>query len=107
VFPEDPLVSDPVWLDRCGRDGWVAITKDKAIWRRPGELRILRLSKVSMFVISAGSLTGAEQAALAVKAITSIRRIVKATPPPFVVRIVAGARTEFVDIGAGRRSVRP
>ena len=98
VFPTDPLVTDPVWLDRCGREGWVAITKDKAIWRRPGELRILKLSKVPMFVISAGSLTGTEQAELVCEAIPSIRRIVKSTPPPFIVRILAGARVEFVDI---------
>jgi PIN like domain len=34
-------VPDTVWLEQVGRAGWVALTKDDAIRRRPAELQAL------------------------------------------------------------------
>jgi hypothetical protein len=74
----------------------VAITKDKAIKRRPAEIRMLIVARVRMFTIAAGGLSGEEQADLIVSSLPAMRRWVKTTPAPFLVRIVAGPRTERV-----------
>ena len=57
-------VSDPEWLPEAGRNGWIVLTKDKAIRRRPNEMMALMNSGVRAFVLAAGEITGADQAAL-------------------------------------------
>lgn len=57
---------------------------------------MLLAARVRMFVISAGGLTGRDQAELVVKAITAMRRWVATEPAPFLVRIIPGGRTELV-----------
>ena len=37
VFPSQSDVSDVQWLTFCGRQGWIAITKDKEIQHRANE----------------------------------------------------------------------
>jgi hypothetical protein len=105
VFAANQQVDDPMWLDRCGRERWVAITKDKGIRHRPAEIQMVLQARVRMFIISAGGLTALEQAELIVEAIPAMRRWVLSTPPPFAVRIMSGARTVLV-AHAPRRTVK-
>jgi hypothetical protein len=98
TFPDVQTLDDPTWLAECGRRGWIALTKDKAIKRRPAELRMVMAAKVRMFTISARGLTGSEQAELVCAAIPAMRRWVKTQPAPFLIRIVAGPRTELVEL---------
>ena len=37
---------DTVWLSACGERGWVVVTKDLSIRRRPAELRALDMAGV-------------------------------------------------------------
>jgi hypothetical protein len=49
-----------------------------------------------MFVIAAGGITATEQAELVVGALPQIRKIVKEEKPPFIVRLGAWSRVEFI-----------
>lgn len=60
--PRDEDVPDVEWLERCGHEGWVALSKDKNIRHNPLERAAVDGYAVRMFVIASGRLTGAEQA---------------------------------------------
>lgn len=99
VFAANEPIDDPTWLSHCGRHKWIAITKDKGIRHRPAEIQMLLAARVRMFVISAGGLTGRDQAELIVKALGAMRRWVLNEPAPFAVRIMPGAKTELIASG--------
>jgi hypothetical protein len=48
LFPAG--VSDPEWLEYIGSRGWIAITKDKHICKRPNELQALLNSRARTFL---------------------------------------------------------
>lgn len=79
----DEVVADAEWLERCGRQGWVALTKDRRIRYRPAEVAVIRRHGVRAFVIPRGSLTAAEQAS---RFVANAARIAAAceAPGPFV-----------------------
>lgn len=54
-------VPDVVWLEQAGRAGWVALTKDDAIRRRPVELEALAANGVRAFCLTNANLTGEQQ----------------------------------------------
>ena len=58
----EQFVEDAEWLQRAGEEGWIVITKDKRIRRRPAELDAIATHGVRAFVISSADLTGVEQA---------------------------------------------
>lgn len=43
---------DPVWLSVVGAEGWLVLTKDRRIRRRPAEIRAVYRSNVRMIVIT-------------------------------------------------------
>jgi hypothetical protein len=57
----EETVSDVVWLEQAGRAGWVALTKDDAIRRRPVELQALAAHGVRAFCLTNANLTGEQQ----------------------------------------------
>lgn len=59
----DEEVADVEWLELCGREGWIALTKDRRIRYRPAEIAAVRRYGVKAFVIASGNLTAAEQVA--------------------------------------------
>lgn len=54
-------VPDEEWLERCGREGWVVLTKDGRIRYRPAEIEAIRRNGVKAFVVARGGLTAASQ----------------------------------------------
>jgi hypothetical protein len=58
----DEEVSDVEWLERCGRDRLVVLTKDKRLRHRRTEIAAVRRFRVKAFVLTAGSLRATEQA---------------------------------------------
>jgi hypothetical protein len=48
----EETVPDAVWLEQAGRAGWVALTKDDAIRRRPVELQALAAHGVRAFCLT-------------------------------------------------------
>lgn len=74
-FEHFPGVSDVEWLPEIGREGWVLLTKDKDIRRRPLEVEAILNSHVKAFVLTATDLRREAQAAVFVKAMRRIVRI--------------------------------
>ncbi len=54
-------VADTEWLERCGRENWVALTKDRRIRYRPTEIAAIRSHNVKAFVLPRGNLTAADK----------------------------------------------
>jgi predicted nuclease of predicted toxin-antitoxin system len=86
-----PDTPDTEWLAHAGAQGWAVLTKDKRIQYHPLEIAALLAAHVRTFVIATtANLTGEELAALAVKAMPKVRRIIQQTPPPFIAKIYRG-----------------
>jgi hypothetical protein len=85
-FDHFPGVLDVDWLPAIGREGWVLLTKDKDIRRRPLEVEAILNSRVRAFVLVATVLSREEQAALFIGAMRKIHRIC-ARPGPFIFNI--------------------
>lgn len=63
VYGEKPgrLLADEVWLRDAGENGWIVLTKDDAIRRRPAERDALIQAAVRVFCLTNRNLRGAEQ----------------------------------------------
>ena len=59
----DEQVPDVEWLEMCGRKNLAVLTKDGRLRYRPAEIDAIRHFGVKAFVLTAGSLRAAEQAA--------------------------------------------
>jgi hypothetical protein len=64
VYGEKPAqqLPDRVWLRDAGTNGWIVLTKDDAIRRRPAEREALIDAGVRVFCLTSAQLRGAEQA---------------------------------------------
>ena len=91
------------WLPEVGARRWVLITKDKQIRRREIELRALRQAEVRAFVLTAGGLTGQDQARALKSAPPAMVRLLRRRAAAFVARVTAGSRVEVIE---WRRTVR-
>jgi hypothetical protein len=58
----DEEVSDAEWLEYCGREGLLVLTKDRRLRYRPREVAAIRRYRVRAFVLTSGHLTAAQQA---------------------------------------------
>jgi hypothetical protein len=91
-----PDTPDPVWLRECGARHWAVVTRDKAIRRRPNELRAVREAGVHLFALTSGNLSAAETAALLVAAWPAMERAVRDTAPPALYAITRTARVTLI-----------
>jgi predicted nuclease of predicted toxin-antitoxin system len=89
---------DPDWLPQVGERGWVLITKDKNIRKRPIEMRAHMGTNVRSFVFTAGNMTGEQQGQLLVSAFPKILKILKRTAAPFIAHIRANADVAVLDL---------
>jgi hypothetical protein len=96
IFSEQDT-PDEVWLTRAGNEGWVVLTKDKLIRKRPIERRALLAAGVRAFVFSGGNLSGVEMAESIVRALSRILKIISNTPPPFIARITGSGDVALID----------
>jgi hypothetical protein len=71
-FPGRP---DVEWLPLIGERGWVRLTKDKDIRRRPLEIEAILTARVRAFVLTATELTREAQVDIFLKAMPKILRI--------------------------------
>jgi len=99
LFPQD--ATDETWLTEVGRRGWVVITKDTRIRYRAIETAALLSARVRAFVLTArGDLTGAEMAAIFLKALPAIRKLCAKHRPPFIARVSRDGGVALVFSGA-------
>jgi predicted nuclease of predicted toxin-antitoxin system len=77
-----PDTPDAEWIAQVGLRGWVVITRDQNIRRRPNELRAVRSASLHLFALTSGNLSAAETASVIVKAWRSIQHHAAHTPAP-------------------------
>lgn len=58
----DQDIKDVTWLDDATKQGWICLTKDKAITRNPAELNTIRATGARCVALGRGDLTSAEMA---------------------------------------------
>jgi hypothetical protein len=81
LFAQD--TPDETWLKEAGRQGWIVLTKDTRIRYHANEIAALLNSQVRAFVLTArGDLTGAEMAAIFIKALPAFKRMAGEIPAP-------------------------
>lgn len=86
-----PACADIEWLSVAGREGWIVITRDQAIRRKPNELQVFRDAKVILFALASGNATAADTARLVVELYPRIlRKAAAATPPAMFSVTLAG-----------------
>lgn len=81
---------DEEWLQVVGEQGWILLTRDEKIRRRPNELQAFRDYGVVGFVLTAGNASAADTAALVTRLYPKLIRKAKAVKPPamFTVTLV-------------------
>lgn len=98
-FPPD--APDQDWLRDVGRRGWIVLTKDRRIRYRQLELASIASAGVKAFVLTAGDLSGSEQAAAFIQALPRIARLVQRETAPFIASVT---RTGGVSLVWKKRS---
>jgi PIN like domain len=96
-FSPEQDTPDEVWLARAGVEGWVVITKDKLIRKRPIEHEALLASGVRAFVFSGGNLSGVEMTESIIGSLPRMLRIIGKTPAPFIARITGSGDIAVID----------
>ena len=91
VYGEDRAqkLPDHVWLRDAGRNGWVVLTKDDAIRRRPAEREAMIDAGVRVFCLTSAQLRGSEQAA---RFVDNRHRIIRQSskPGPYIYGVYQG-----------------
>lgn len=85
-----PACPDEEWLEVAGKEGWIVLTRDKNIRRKPNELRAFREHGVIAFVLTGGDATAADTAALVTELYPKMMRRVKGTKPPAMFTLTMG-----------------
>ncbi len=77
-----PDCPDEEWLEVAGKGGWIVLTRDKNIRRKPNELHAFRQHGVIAFVLTGGDATAADTAALVTALYPKMLRKLKGAKPP-------------------------
>jgi len=92
LWPNQLNLKDTVWLEHCGRNDWLAVTRDKRVRTRPAERAMLRDANVGAFILTSPSnLSRWEQLRLFAKHLDEMERLFLDTPRPFVYAVSEGA----------------
>lgn len=73
---------DEDWLDVAGREGWIVVTRDKAIRRKANELRAFRDASVIAFALASGNASAEDTARLIVGLYRKILGKARGCKPP-------------------------
>jgi hypothetical protein len=82
-----PGVPDVDWLPVVGEKGWVVITKDKAIRRKPWEREKVLASRVQMFTLPNGNMTGEQMGKVVVESRLRMARFLHKHTGPFIANV--------------------
>ncbi len=77
-----PACPDTEWLTVAGHEGWIVITRDQAVRRKPNELQVFRDAKFIPFALASGNATAEDTARLLVGLYPRILRKAEAATPP-------------------------
>jgi len=77
-----PDTPDVEWIAEVGRRGWLVVTRDQQIRRRPNELAAVRAAGLHLFALTSGNLSAADTAALVVRAWPRMKTAAATTSAP-------------------------
>lgn len=103
VFPQD--ADDEVWLEQCGKNGWIALTKDK-LKESPTEREMVKNAAVVVFRVSAKDINSAQLAELVCDVLPLILRAIRRYRPPILATITKN-RTVRVNMAEGESFPKP
>lgn len=95
VFAHD--TPDETWLAEVGRRGWLVLTRDQNIRRRPDELKALRDAGVLLFALTSGNLSAQETADLVIASWPKMVRIAGTTIRPAIFSITRGGDVRRIE----------
>jgi PIN like domain len=81
---------DVDWLPIVGKNGWIVITRDKNIRRKPNELQAFKENNVLAIVLSSGSssqASAADTAELLIRLYPKLMRKIQASKPPLMLNV--------------------
>ncbi|NOT49597.1 MAG: hypothetical protein HOP17_17875 [Acidobacteria bacterium] len=87
-------VEDQVWLSAVGKQGWLVLTKDQRIRRRPLERDALMNANLKVFCFMSGNISFAEMADIIAKALPAVKNLADNTSPPFIAGIYKDSRVK-------------
>lgn len=73
---------DTEWIQAVSDQGWIAVTRDQNIRRKPNELAAIRNSRVVIFVFTSGNLSADNTAAILVRALPRMFALAAAASRP-------------------------
>ncbi len=91
-----PDCSDEDWLREVGRRGWVVLTRDKNIRRRPLELEAFRAAGNRVFVIATKkNLDRSQMGDLILRHLPRIKEILQGTAVPFIAGVTTSGTSLY------------
>lgn len=84
-FP--PETADVDWLPVVSERGWVVLTKDEAIGRRPNEVAAIANAGARVFILASGNLTREQMANVFVATWGKLERFALGNPSPFIAKV--------------------
>ncbi len=88
---------DEEWLTAAGQSGWIVITRDKNIRRKPNEIAAMNAAKVVAFILAAGDASAADTATLIIHLHRKIVALATRARPPAVFTITLGGQIARLD----------
>jgi hypothetical protein len=77
-----PDGADVEWIAAVSSNGWLAVTRDQNIRRKPNEIEAIRQSRALVFVFTSGNLSATDTASLLLKALPRMYRASEAERRP-------------------------
>lgn len=87
VFPDVEGLKDVDWLSYVGERGWIAISHDKGISRKPNEINAVMRAEVRLFIVVGTNATFPELAENFVANKNKILQFATTHREPFIARI--------------------
>ncbi len=87
-------MDDDEWIAKVASKGWVAITHDKNIRRRPNERDAVFQSRLALLVVVGGAPT-AVLAENFIATLPAIERFLRKHPAPFIARVYRPAPSDL------------
>ncbi|MCH8877709.1 MAG: DUF5615 family PIN-like protein [Chloroflexi bacterium] len=97
VFP--PATPDALWLANIGQRGWILVTRDRAITRRPVERAALKKHKVGAFYLLGKDMNTWDQVRQVIRCWHRILELGSKTKRPFAFKVSrAGRKIEALSL---------
>jgi predicted nuclease of predicted toxin-antitoxin system len=89
---------DPVWLPAVGHQGWIVLTKDKAMQHSEIEKAAIRNARVKVFILVRSDLSGPKISSIFVRALPAIAKLARRYSPPYIAKVYRDASVTKTDI---------